>query len=82
MPIATTWPQLDGSATFDWNEPPGGNVVFEMMIEGQIGPANTVPPTLTDVHGFIQHFGFGGCSLLHPRRYLRRRLTGDIRPVS
>jgi len=62
VPIATTWPQLDGSATFDWNEPPGGNVVFEMMIEGQIGPANTVPPTLTDVHGFIQHFGFGGCS--------------------
>lgn len=61
VPIPATWQQVNGSATFDWNEPAGDNVVFEMMIEGQIGASNTVRPTLTDVHGFIQHFGFGGC---------------------
>jgi len=62
VPIPATWQQVNGQATFLWNEPPGDSVVFEMMIEGQIDANNTVRPTLTNIHGFIQHFAFGGCN--------------------
>lgn len=58
----STWTQVHGQATFPWTAPPGDNVPFEMMIESQIGTSATVPPTLTDIRGFIQHFPFGGCS--------------------
>jgi hypothetical protein len=53
----STWTQVHGQATFPWADTPGDNVSFEMMIESQM----SVPPTLTDIRGFIQHFDFGGC---------------------
>jgi hypothetical protein len=58
----STWTQVHGQATFAWADTPNDNVSFEMMIESQIGTSATVPPTLTDIRGFIQHFSFGGCS--------------------
>ena len=58
----STLTQVHGHATFPWTAPAGDNVPFEMMIESQIGTSATVPPTLTDIRGFIQHFAFGGCS--------------------
>src|SRR5262245_37209244 len=31
VPVPATWQQVNGQATFSWNEPPGDNVVFETM---------------------------------------------------
>lgn len=61
VPIAATWTQVTGSAAFPWADAPGDNIVFQMLLESQIGASATVPPTLTLIHGFVQHFGFGGC---------------------
>ena len=59
----STWAQVDpgGQVTFPWANTPSDNVSFEMMIESQTNASATVPPTLTDIHGFVQHFDFGGC---------------------
>jgi hypothetical protein len=56
----STWHQVNGHVTSPWTgSPPNDNVSFELMLESQIGASATVPPTLTDIHGFIQHFSFG-----------------------
>jgi hypothetical protein len=59
---ASTLTQVHGQATFPWADTPNDNVSFEMLLESQIGTSATVPPTLSDIRGFIQHFDFGGCS--------------------
>ena len=61
VPIQATWTQVNGQATFPWADTPGDNIVFELVLESQIGASSSVPPTLTEIHGFVQHFGFGGC---------------------
>jgi hypothetical protein len=48
-------------ATFPWATPGDGMIVFEVMIEDEPGTTE-LKPTVTDVHGFIRHFSFGGCA--------------------
>jgi hypothetical protein len=48
-------------ATFSWADTQNDNVIFEMMIEDEPGPVE-VKPTLTDIHGFVQHFSGAGCA--------------------
>ena len=48
-------------ATFPWATPGDGMIVFEVMIEAEPG-ATEAKPTLTDIHGFVQHLSFGGCA--------------------
>ena len=48
-------------ATFPWATPGDGVIVFEVMIEDEPG-STEIKPTVTDIHGFIQHFSFGGCA--------------------
>ena len=48
-------------ATFPWATPADGMIVFEVMIEDEPGTTE-IKPTVTDIHGFVQHFSFGGCA--------------------
>jgi hypothetical protein len=48
-------------ATFPWATPADGMIVFEVMIEDEPGTTE-IKPTVTDIHGFIQHLSFGGCA--------------------
>lgn len=48
-------------ATFPWATPGDGVIVFEVMIEDEPG-STEIKPTVTDIHGFIQHLSFGGCA--------------------
>jgi len=48
-------------ARFPWATPGDGMIVFEVMIEDEPGTTE-IKPTVTDIHGFIQHLSFGGCA--------------------
>jgi hypothetical protein len=64
IPGTPSYTEVDGSATFPWSDTPGNNILFEIMLEGEAVPDhNGAPrPSLTDIHGFVQHFDFGGCN--------------------
>jgi hypothetical protein len=54
-----------GQATFPWADTPNDNLTFEMILEPvgfPVPPGTTEDPLLIDIHGFIQHFDFGGCN--------------------
>jgi len=55
---------VNGPVTFHWADTPQDNVWFDALLEGMLGAdtQGTVRPTLTAIHGFVQHFAFGGCS--------------------
>ena len=66
-------PQVPGSPTkwnspaddtFSWADTPGDHLVVEVMIEGLTpNDSATTKPTLTVVHGIVQHFNeYSGCS--------------------
>lgn len=65
-PEVTSSPTLvnaNPEVTFPWADTSGDNVIFEMIIEAEPGTDPSLRPTLTDIHGFVQHFAqFGGCS--------------------
>jgi hypothetical protein len=61
-PSSPTQVLANPQATFPWTDTPGDNIIFEMMIEAEPGTDPSLRPTLTDIHGFVQHFSFGGCS--------------------
>jgi hypothetical protein len=61
-PEVAASPQLTlAPATFSWADTPGDNIMFEVMIEDEPG-STEVKPTVTDIHGFVQHFSSGGCA--------------------
>ncbi len=65
IPGSPSFTQVDGSATFPWADTPGDNILFDIMLEGLAVPDhNGVPrPSLTEIHGFVQHFSaYGGCA--------------------
>jgi hypothetical protein len=53
-----------GQASFSWSDAPGDHVMLEVLIEGLTPKDNaSSKPTLTDIHGFVQHFNeFEGCN--------------------
>jgi hypothetical protein len=63
VPISPMLVLSDPEVTFNWADTPRDNIMFEIMIEATPGTDFTLPPTVTDIHGFVQHFSsFGGCS--------------------
>ena len=53
---------VNDQITFPWADTAGENIIFEIMIEAQPGPVPDLKPTLTEIHGFVQHLSFGACS--------------------
>ena len=65
IPDSPTFTQVDGITTIPWADTPGDNILFEIMLEGEAVPDhNGAPrPSLTVIHGFVQHFSaYGGCA--------------------
>jgi hypothetical protein len=62
IPSSPSFTLVNGHVTFPWADTPGDNILFELMVEAEPGADQSLKPTLTDIHAFVQHFDFGGCS--------------------
>ena len=58
VPTGPTWTKVNPSenATFPWSTTSGNNISFNMLIESLLDELAQPPPSLTDIHGFVQGF--------------------------
>jgi hypothetical protein len=64
-PSAPTFVQINpgDKATFPWGSTSGNDISFQMLIESLLHQPAVPPPSLTEIHGFMQGFPqFRGCA--------------------